>query len=194
MPVTSQDSPSPAAPGPAQGGFTYATFLRRLSGYLIDFSLFIPAYAVVLVWVAVRMQGPLEEYASSPMGAEDLEKYLEAALSLVVPLALMSVALSTLFASYYVIALTLWGRTLGGRIVGIRCLSATGERVSAKQALVRQSVWWAFSLASALIPTLGSAVALLNPLWMLWDNRSQALMDKAAGTIVVREPSLPTQQ
>lgn len=78
----------------------------------------------------------------------------------------------------YHIGMWTWkGTTVGGIILGIKCVRTNGDRLSFPVALVR-------SLASFL-----SALALfLGFLWTAWDREKQSWHDKIAGTIKVRVP------
>jgi len=111
------------------------------------------------------------------------------ATSLAGPVVLWSLGLSALFCLYYFVCLCLFGRTLGGQILSLRCVNMDGQRAGVSQVAVRQLVWFGFSLAGFL--PAGSALSLANYLWMLWDPNRQALMDKAARTIVVDVRSRP---
>ena len=77
----------------------------------------------------------------------------------------------------------LWGQTLGKRALGTRVVTAdTRSKISAGAAAGRAAVY----AAPPLVPFVGSLFALLNELWLLWDERRQCLHDKAAGTVVVK--------
>lgn len=84
---------------------------------------------------------------------------------------------------YFTASLALWrGRTPGKRLLGIRVARIDGDPIT---------TWDAFSrfggyAASVLTGLLGFAQ-------LLWDPNRQALHDRIAGTVVVREPSGPDQ-
>jgi uncharacterized RDD family membrane protein YckC len=84
----------------------------------------------------------------------------------------------------------LWGRTLGKRALGTMVVSAnTRSKVSAGAAGGRAAIY----VLPALVPVVGGLFALLNELWLLWDQQRQCLHDKAAQTVVikVRGPGAP---
>jgi uncharacterized RDD family membrane protein YckC len=84
----------------------------------------------------------------------------------------------------------LWGRTLGKRALGTMVVNAsTRSKVSAGAAGGRAAVY----VLPALVPIIGGLFALLNELWLLWDQQRQCLHDKAAQTVVVkvRGPGAP---
>jgi uncharacterized RDD family membrane protein YckC len=87
-----------------------------------------------------------------------------------------------------------WGRTLGKRAAGTRLVRMTdGGAVSWGQAAWRVgfSIVFAF-LIYLLTCGFGGILALLDPAWILWDPRRQALHDKVARTLVVKvDPSAP---
>ena len=84
----------------------------------------------------------------------------------------------------------LWGRTLGKRALGTMVVTAsTRTKVGAGAAGGRAAVY----VLPALVPIVGGLFALLNELWLLWDQQRQCLHDKAAQTVVikVRGPGAP---
>jgi uncharacterized RDD family membrane protein YckC len=100
------------------------------------------------------------------------------------------------------------GATLGMRFCRLRCLSADGSKVTARQAYTRALVYCLFVLIASFYqlhtyrnPTPAETRTLARQLsiylllalphyvellWAAWDPRRQTLHDKAAGTIVVR--------
>jgi uncharacterized RDD family membrane protein YckC len=73
------------------------------------------------------------------------------------------------------------GQTIGMMVFGIRVRDQkTGARPTGKQALTRAGCWLGELVLSVVV------VGLIAGLWMFWDPRSQALHDKAAGTIVTK--------
>jgi uncharacterized RDD family membrane protein YckC len=73
------------------------------------------------------------------------------------------------------------GQTPGNAALGLRVVDlrdGTGGPLGYGRAAMR----WLVSIASALVIFVGY-------LWMLWDDEKQTWHDKAAGSIVVREPS-----
>ncbi|MEV4557606.1 RDD family protein [Kitasatospora sp. NPDC049285] len=95
-----------------------------------------------------------------------------------------------LFAAAYVVydgvmMLTQHGQTLGKKVMKIRVVSlAHGGRPTDNEFWARAGVWG----GPAVVPCLGSLFMLVNGLWQLWDKPlQQALHDKAAKTVVVKE-------
>ena len=95
---------------------------------------------------------------------------------------------------YYWLQHAKWGQTLGKRAAGTRLVRMTdGGAVSRGQAAWRAG----FSILFALVINLltcgfGGVLALIDPAWLLWDQRRQALHDKAARTLVIKvDPTVP---
>jgi uncharacterized RDD family membrane protein YckC len=95
---------------------------------------------------------------------------------------------------YYWLQHAKWGQTLGKRVAGTRLVRMTdGGAVSWGQAAWRTG----FSILFALVINLltcgfGGGLALIDPAWLLWDQRRQALHDKAARTLVSKvDPAVP---
>jgi uncharacterized RDD family membrane protein YckC len=84
----------------------------------------------------------------------------------------------------------LWGRTLGKRALGTMVVTAsTRSKISPGAAGGRAAIY----VLPSLVPFVGGLFALLNELWLLWDQQRQCLHDKAAQTVVikVRGPGAP---
>jgi uncharacterized RDD family membrane protein YckC len=84
----------------------------------------------------------------------------------------------------------LWGQTLGKRALGTMVVTAdTRSKISVGTAGGRAAVY----VLPPLVPFVGGLFALLNELWLLWDQQRQCLHDKAARTVVIktRGPSWP---
>jgi uncharacterized RDD family membrane protein YckC len=103
----------------------------------------------------------------------------------------MSLTLAFIQFVYFFICIAVWGRTLGGKILGLHCVNIDGDKPAWEASGIRASVPFGFNLLG-LIPILGavaSIVDLVNYLAMLWSPEKQTWMDKAAGTYVVYKPS-----
>jgi uncharacterized RDD family membrane protein YckC len=87
-----------------------------------------------------------------------------------------------------------WGQTLGKRAAGIRLVRmADGGAVSWGQAAWRTGFSILFALVISLLTCgFGGILILMDPAWLLWDPRRQALHDKAARTLVIKvDPTVP---
>ena len=89
---------------------------------------------------------------------------------------------------YYWIQHAMWGRTLGKRAVGTRVVRAEdGSAISWGQAAWRIGFAILFGyLVNIVTCGFGGWLALIDPAWILWDRRRQALHDKVARTVVVK--------
>ena len=88
-----------------------------------------------------------------------------------------SQALRFLISALYTIILWVqWGRTIGGRIVGLRLVRVDGQPVTYGTAVTRY-----------LMLIVSAIALLLGIIWVAFDRRKQGWMDKAAGTYVIRD-------
>ena len=88
-----------------------------------------------------------------------------------------SQGLQILIAALYTIILWVrWGRTVGGRVVGLRLVRVDGQPVTYGTAVVRY-----------LMLFVSIVALLLGVIWVAFDKRKQGWMDKAAGTFVIRD-------
>ncbi|XRQ11742.1 RDD family protein [Actinomadura welshii] len=97
--------------------------------------------------------------------------------------------------AYYTVLHARWGQTLGKKAAGIRVVRAADHSaVSWGQAIGRQAFVYLISITTALLNFFvpGGAIlgllGMLDPAWILWDDRRQAVHDKVAGTVVVKTP------
>jgi len=136
-----------------------ASPLLRLAGYLADTAVTAP-----LLVVGLYVAGVLEA-----TGRADPRVFLSA-FTWVMGAAVV----------YYVAPVAVWGCTLGKWLVGTRVIGEDGRACGWKRATIRGLV-----AAAADLLTQTAMVGLLDPMWLLWDPRRQALHDRAAGTLVV---------
>jgi uncharacterized RDD family membrane protein YckC len=106
----------------------YATFWQRFAAMWIDFFVLLPLLVV---------QALLEPVSKA------------AALALVIPMA-------AAYAGYTIFCNARFGQTLGKRVMGIRVIRLSGERIAWREAWLRSSVEVFFSL----LAVVGSFVAL----------------------------------
>ena len=185
-------SMGPAIPlGP--GGRPYAGFWRRFFGLMIDgLILAIPMLIVAANALAPVIADMTKSFeALGPNPTSDQMNHLSEQIANSIPVSALagitfiSAALNLL---YFGIALHIWGRTIGGLAVGIRCVDEHGNNPAWGASFLREGIAVGFNLAAA-IPFVGFIAGiggLVNYLSMLWNPKRQAWMDKAAGTYVVR--------
>lgn len=146
--------------------FTLAPLLRRVGGAAIDMAL--------LVVVAGIASSSLESLTSGitrvRLDAETGERTVDASISL--PTWLPLAILIALTAAYTITLMAIWGRTLGGWAVGIRCVRAdSGERPGWAVATRRWFVLYGAAGLLAFLPVIGpfawlaTLVVGLSPLW-----------------------------
>ncbi len=88
-----------------------------------------------------------------------------------------SQGIQSLVAAVYAIVLWVaWGRTIGGRILGLRLVRVDGKPVTYGTAVVRYLMLYVSALALAL-----------GLIWVAFDSKKQGWMDKVAGTYVIRD-------
>lgn len=168
-------------------GDVLAPWWRRLLARLVD--------AVVTGLVAALLSlpflGPLLDafdalVADTVAGRTPDQSAFQAAVEqATVPITLISLIVGLV----YEIAFLVWrSATPGKMLLGtvVRPVKALG-RISAAVALRRQAITIATSLLglNALLGLLGFVLSVLDPAWLLWDPRRQALHDKVADTVVV---------
>jgi uncharacterized RDD family membrane protein YckC len=174
FPATAHLSTVATAPGQNIAGFWW-----RFAGFVID--------SIILALVI-----------SIPLRQTGLSFYATAIVQVVAAFLYFG-----LFVSY-------GGATLGMRLFRMRCVGADGSKVTVTQAFTRALVYCVILLTASLYqihtysnPTPAETRRLarqfsiylllavphyLDLLWAAWDGKRQTLHDKAAGTIVVREP------
>lgn len=173
-------------------GAVLAEWWRRLFARILDW---LVVYVVTLV-VAIPWLGDaaraLDEYwtaavqaAQSGAPQPDTAPFAEALLAVALPVTMISLVLTVL---YEVVFLVWRGATPGKMLFGMVVRRSGGAgRLTVVDALRRQVITVATNLL-ALIPVvglLGTVVSVLDPAWLLWDPRRQALHDKVADTVVV---------
>ena len=87
---------------------------------------------------------------------------------------------------YYWLLTGYWGTTIGKRSVGTWVVSAEngGSKIGLPRSFLRAVI---FVVGGEVMPLF----FLVDNLWLLWDPRRQTLHDKAARTLVVRQPPPP---
>jgi len=174
----------------------YATFVRRLAGYLLDAVIVgVPTGTVFLAAIWSTLSSYIHQAviaAQNNLPAPQLALPFRA----VVVYGIVDCVVSAL---YFGVLVSAWGSTVGQRAAGVRVvrLEDPSRRLSLGRALLRAVIWWGAG-ALGLVPILGDAaslVALLAVLFVIWDPRNQGLHDKLGRALVVRPASpLPAWQ
>ena len=140
----------------------YAGFVSRLVAFFVDrliVAVFVAVVTAVVGFVTQTLQ------VNQWLGIEHWSQWLIGGL-------LATFAFSTSFV-YDVGSWLLAGQTPGKRLMGLLVVQTDGQRLRLGPAIRR---WFGYYL---------SAILFLGFLWVLVDNRRQALHDKLAGTLVV---------
>jgi uncharacterized RDD family membrane protein YckC len=140
----------------------YAGFVTRLIAFFVDrliVAVFVAVATAVVGFVTQSLQ------VNQWLGIEQWSQWLLRGL-------LAAFALLTYFI-YDVGCWLLAGQTPGKRLMGLLVVQTDGQRLRFGSAIRR---WFGYYL---------SAILFLGFLWVLVDNRRQALHDKLAGTLVV---------
>jgi uncharacterized RDD family membrane protein YckC len=198
-------NPWAAPPPPAGGQVTWGTtrsdvlpdgarlaeWWRRLVAKIIDWVVVGLIGALLSAGYLTDLVGAFQDYIDAAVraaesGATPDTSALEAAtLDAALPITLISLAVTIV---YDVLFLVWRGATPGKMVLGtiVRPADAPG-RVSLGVALRRQAILVVTNLVG-LVPVvgiLGTMLSVLDPAWLLWDPRRQALHDKVADTVVV---------
>lgn len=177
---------APTAQG--QQRLVAASLGRRILGAAIDTCLLL----LVSGMLSARIAGTAAGTSQVRIGADGARSVLFSASE---PLWLPLLVFTLLTAAYVVPLMALWGRTLGGWCVGIRCVrtdsgSVPGWGVSLRRWLLLYGIAGVLAFA----PVVGAwawLVTLVVGLSPAWDGsgRLRGYADRFAGDIVVRAPS-----
>ena len=177
--------------GPAAGR-VYASFWRRLSGYLID--IVVVAVPSIVAFVII-FGSTISSYSTAVQNAQNAGL---ATPTLVLPSSgeLTFAIYACIFSALYFGALvSVWGSTVGQRAVGLRVVPTEDvtKRLPIERALLRAIPFWAANLL-AFVPGVSDIVELLvflALLWVAWDPRKQGLHDKLGRAFVLKDTLLP---
>ena len=176
IPMTPQEHYRAIYGADAPARITYASWGRRVLGYLVD--AFLGVVASIPLYVGYAMLVSETSWITDINGEKQIDSVdaSPATIGMLVLGGLITIA----FNVYNVIIRQ--GRTgysLGKTVVGIRLVKiSTGQPMGAGLCFVRQLAHYVDSL-----------VCYLGWLWPLWDSRNQTLGDKIMGTVVVIQPA-----
>ncbi|MFB4310754.1 RDD family protein [Actinomadura sp. GTD37] len=176
--------PGYGAPGGPQDAL--AGRLARLGAGILD-SVLLSIVAVPAALVSIRWDKLTESVESGEPITDPLDMYN-------IPVLLAGyLVVFILGFGYFTVAHAKWGQTLGKKAFSIRVVKAADwSAVTWGQSAVREAVVYAIALVTVLLNFLAAGgallgiVGLLDNAWILWDERRQALHDKAAGTVVMK--------
>lgn len=176
-PGVSQEGGPPVNPlGP--GGRPYASFLDRFLGLLIDsLILAVPIGVVLLVLIGPTIIEAVNDPVLDPE-----------TVNMAIPTVSLIIAVALIHGVYFVVGLHKFGRTIGGRVMGIRCVDAEGNHPTWGASFIRWGVVEGFNLLTN-VPVVGLfafPLLIINYLAMLWSPKKQCWMDIAAKTYVIK--------
>ncbi|GAA3723292.1 putative RDD family membrane protein YckC [Spinactinospora alkalitolerans] len=150
-----------------------AGFGRRLGARVIDFFV-LSVISVVLLFILM-----ISVFIADPGAAETTSAAFDTTLGFII---VFGWGVVVFF--YDWLFHVGWGKTVGKAVLSIKVVGvSSGRRPTQGQAIGRAAF---FGLPQSL-PCLGQLIALLDCLWPLFDERSQALHDKVSRTIVVHD-------
>lgn len=159
---------------------------RRVVGAAIDLVLVLVVAGLVVAWLEAASAGVTRIRIDAATG----ERVVDASWSL--PGWFAAAAFIVIMALYVVPSMALWGRTLGGWAVGIRCVRADtggtpGWTVSFRRWLVLYGAAGILGFAPIIGPWawLITVIVGLSPLWDA-SHRRRGYADHVAGDLVVR--------
>jgi uncharacterized RDD family membrane protein YckC len=176
LPMTHQDRYRAIYGYDAPDRVTYASWGRRVLGYLFD-SLVGTLVSIPLFLGYWQLLDSIE-YETDAFGNQTVSSTTDASSATIAMLVIGGV-ISLAFNVYnMVIRQGRTGYSLGKTVVGIRLVKiSTGQPMGAGMCFVRQLAHYVDSL-----------VCYLGWLWPLWDNRNQTLADKIMSTVVIVQP------
>ena len=155
-----------------------ATFLRRLSAYLLDMALFNLPLLVFLASLGVLIFVSINQ-ASDPEGSGG-----GTLLVVMVVLTVVGLVLMAGYVIWWLLALR-WGQTPGKQLVGIRVIKVSGEPSDWGHTFLREFV--TKMILGGIASGITSGIYLLvDNFWSLFDGNRQTLHDKMVSTLVVR--------
>ncbi len=192
-PARERETSSAAPRERAERKVTVASWPARVAGAAIDGLVLLVGSGLVVAWITARDFRTTQVRLDAATGEPSI-----IAGATTPPWVLAGIPL-VLTAAYMILLIGLWGRTLGGWAVGIRCIpvdTATGApRRGARPGLIvgarRWLILYGIAGAVSLLPVVGGfawIIILLVGLSPLWDRsgRLRGWQDRFAGDLVVR--------
>jgi uncharacterized RDD family membrane protein YckC len=177
--------PQPTTPD----GVLLSGWWRRVAARVVDGIICGVITAVVTFPSLSRAAGIISDYFRSSLDAAQSGGTPPAApVDLGAALLPVSLVSLVIYLAYEILLLTLRGTTPGRRVVGISVRLRERPGPPPLSAVLRRTFVKEGGSILGVLPVvgiLGSLFMILDSLWPLWDNRRQALHDKAAATNVV---------
>jgi uncharacterized RDD family membrane protein YckC len=173
-------------------GAVLAEWWRRLVGRLIDFVVVGVVTLVIAIPFVTQAVSTLSDFFDKTVQAAEnggtapsQAAFASDFAQVIVPITLIGIVVSLVYETVF---LTTRNATPGKMVVGtlVRRVAAPG-RLSVVTALKRQAITVGTSLLGLVpfVSVFASILNLLDPAWLLWDPKRQALHDKVADTVVI---------
>jgi uncharacterized RDD family membrane protein YckC len=173
-------------------GAVLAEWWRRLCGRLIDFVIVGVVTLVIAIPFVMQAVSTLSDFfdqtvraaengGTAPSQAAFASDFAE----VIVPITLIGIVVSLVYETVF---LTTRNATPGKMVVGTLVRRVEGQgRLSVLTALKRQAITVGTSLLGLVpfVSVFASILNLIDPAWLLWDPKRQALHDKVADTVVI---------
>lgn len=150
---------------------------KRFGAFLIDYFLLSALSSVLLLTVFKsqydRYNADLQAFFVGDLTTSELSAAAGGLLG-------YFLASTALIFAYYVVTQSAWGATLGKKILGIKLVSADGNKLSVGRVILRE-------LVRAITLFIFWPLTLLETAWCLWDSKVQCVHDKAGKTVVIEK-------
>ena len=173
-------------------GAVLAEWWRRLFGRLIDGVIVGVVTLVIAIPFVLQAMSTLSDFfdatvraAENGGSAPSQAAFASDFARVIVPITLIGIVVSLVYETVF---LTMKNATPGKMIVGTLVRRVEGQgRLSVVTALKRQAITVGTSLLGLVpfVSVFASLLSLLDPAWLLWDPKRQALHDKVADTVVI---------
>jgi uncharacterized RDD family membrane protein YckC len=169
-----------------------AEWWRRLLGRIVDIVIIGTISAVVaLVFFGPTITDALDPYiqqvtqAATTDSTVDLSAAADSLTAALLPISLVNLVVTVVYDTLFLV----WrGATPGKMVLGTVVRPVEGPGPVGWARAVRRQLLYVVGDLVGLVPVvgvLGSMLSILDPAWLLWDSKRQALHDKVAGTVVV---------
>jgi uncharacterized RDD family membrane protein YckC len=181
-------TPVPAYKGsrlglPPSGPYSLASPGQRLGARLLDGLITLP---VLLIPMGILLASFVGDISVTPAAGPNQPAQLHLPPGLLVAAMLLFVVVLIGPTIWEAVATSVWGRTPGKAIVGIRAVRIHDD-VQISPAPLSTGASWGRAAAVAALNLVG--ISLIDVLWCLWDQDRQCLHDKIVQTTVIVDPS-----
>ncbi len=172
-------------------GAVLAEWWRRLVARIVDWVL-VGVITTLLAWPFLqRLISAFDTYFQDAMrqaqqgGAPDTTAFTSAITEAALPISLISLAVTVLYETVFLV----WRSATPGKMLFGTTVRRVGRAggIGLVDALKRQLLTVAADVVGfvPLVGIAGTMLSIIDPAWLLWDPKRQALHDKVADTVVV---------